>query len=107
MTKSTKSKKKPIRDLSNATPSFLVDELGSIKDRIKELQTEEGVLKQALLAKLSDGQRVIQGETHSGMISDRTRVGLDSAKVLEDMGEEWVEDHSKTTEYTELRVTAN
>lgn len=39
-------------NLANATPEFLVDQIGQVKARLKNLEKYEGVFTQALLARL-------------------------------------------------------
>jgi hypothetical protein len=41
-------------DLSNATPTGLVDMLGDVREQIKDLQKLEGIYKDALSARLKD-----------------------------------------------------
>ncbi len=91
-------------DLANATPTYLVDELGSIREQLANLKKMEGFLKEALLAR-SDGKIAIEGEIFVAAITDRSQQRLDTAGLKEEFGPEWYEDHTKTIEFKEVRTT--
>lgn len=38
--------------LDNATPSFLIDELGKVREQIKHLEKYEGIYKEALMGRI-------------------------------------------------------
>lgn len=95
--------KQDIQNLSNATPEFLVDELGKIRDQQKILEKQEGFYKEALKARL-DGRTFVDGEEYLASIATQERTSLDQQKIKEDMGDEWIKKYSKTTEFQVIRT---
>ncbi len=91
-------------DLSNATPTFLVDELGGVREQIKELQKLEGFYKEALQAR-SGGKTTIEGETFVALLTDQTQQRIDTKGLKEEFGEEWYQDHTKTIEFKKIQTT--
>jgi hypothetical protein len=98
----TKTKKMP--NLDNATPGFIVDELGSVREEIKNLVKFEGYYKEALKARLEPGQATVDGETFSALIVDTEQVRLDTARIKEDMDEVWLDEHSKLIEFITIKT---
>lgn len=70
-------------DLANATPEFLLDELGQTREVKKASEGHEAFLKTALLARLEDGETAIEGELFDGTISEGGSTRL-NAGLLED-----------------------
>lgn len=97
-------KKFRMPDLSNATPGFLVDELGEVREKIAELKKLEGFYKEALLAR-SHEVHSVEGETFVAGLTDRSQQRLDTAGLKEEFGEQWYQDHTKTITFREVRTT--
>ena len=66
-----------------------------------------GFMKEACKARLPDDETEFIGHHFQFELNDRYRKGgLDGDMILEEMGEAWVEDHSKEgTDYVEARLT--
>lgn len=97
-------RKSGLPNLDNATPEILVDWLGGAREQIKELQQLEGYYKEALKARIAEGQDEIIGEKFAAEIKEISQSRLDSATVKEEMGEEWWEDHCKLIEFQQIRT---
>ena len=88
-----------------------LDLLGDFKAMVAFGKKLEGFVKEVVKSKLPrddfDEAEYI-GVRWSAEINQRTRKGgLDKVKIEEEMGEVWVEEHSKPdTEYEELRLKA-
>ena len=91
-------------NLSNATPGFLVDELGNIRDQIKELKKREGFFKQALEARLDPAQDEVDGDVYKATISEVVSERLNTSGIREEMSAEWVKAHSSVSEYRTIRT---
>jgi len=78
---------KTIPNLENATPGFLVDELGKIRAEASRLKFLEGIYKQALEARCTptqlNGTKFIMGETFVGDWVEKTQERVDTNKVKE------------------------
>ncbi len=83
-----------------------MDLLGDLKAMEAFGKKVGGFLKEAVKAKMPEGDTEYYGNNFCVVLSERYRAGgLDKEKITKEMGEEWVEDHSKEgTEYTELRL---
>lgn len=92
-------------NFANATPEFLTDELGDIRDQIKKLEKIKDLISEALKgrARLLKETKFI-GERYTSEIVQMSRTGLDTALVKESMDEDWIAAHSKTTEYPQVNV---
>ena len=88
-------------NLANATPEFLVDELGDIREQVRVLKKQEGFYKTALKARM-DYDEMILGERYKGVKTQKERTGLDVAKIREDMDEDWIDDHTVTSDYDQI-----
>ncbi len=98
--------KDAIPNLDNATPGMLVDEIGDIRVAMSRLKKREGFYKQALIARLDEGQTLIEGDKlYDGMLEETVQERLDTAKIREDMDEDWLRDHTKVIEFKTLRTT--
>jgi hypothetical protein len=102
------AKKATVRvpNLDNATPGMLIDEIGVVREQMSSLKKTEGFLKQALTARLEEGQTIVEGDnTHDGLIENTVQERLDTPKIREDMDDEWIRDHTKVLEYKTIRTT--
>lgn len=84
----TPTKKKADRtipDLSNATSSFLIDEIGRMRAEAARLKFLDGVYKQALEARITEkqaaGSEFIRGEFFIGDYKEMTTERIDSDAV--------------------------
>ena len=96
--------KSKMPDLDNATPGFLVDELGAVREKIKDLQKYEGYYKEALKARLEPGQATVDGEVFSALIDEVEQVRLDTTGIRKDMDEEWIDKYSKLVEFITIKT---
>jgi len=89
MTQKTNDK---IPDLSNATPGFLIDEIGKLREEQKRIKFLEGFYKQALEARASkaqlNGTEFIQGEKYIGDRSFQAQKRINSELVVEELKNE-------------------
>jgi len=92
-------------DLANATPSFLVDEIGYLRECMKLIKKREGYFKEALIARLEPAQATIDGERYSALIENLSRSGLNTEKIRAEMSVEWIELHTTTTDYVQIKTT--
>ena len=81
-----------IIDFISKTTAEIIDELGGIQARIKELKAIEGQYKEALKARICPGQEVVTGRYRAKMTT-QYRNTLDYQRVRQEMGEEWWEEH--------------
>jgi len=65
-----------------------------------------GFLKEAVKSKMPEDEMEYTGTHFYVVLSERTRVGgLDKERITEEMGEDWVEEHSKeATEYIQMNL---
>lgn len=73
--------KQAMPNLANATPEFIVDELGRVREQLNDLKTLEGFLKQGLLGRRADGQNVISGQVYDCLISSDSQIRISADKV--------------------------
>jgi hypothetical protein len=85
----------------------LTDLLGDFKAMEAFGKQLGGFLKEAVKAKLPQGQSEFVGRHFQFVINARVRAGgLNKELITQEMGEEWVQEHSlPPTEYEELRLT--
>ncbi len=102
--KTAPKRKSGLPDLDNATPSILVDWLGGVREQMKELKQLEGYYKEALTARIDEGESEVVGETFSAEIIDVEQMRIDGDTVKEEMGEEWWTDHCKLVEFKQIRT---
>ena len=106
MAKSKKSDNEfRVPDLSNATPEMLIDELGEVRDKIKVLKKYEGLYKDALLARLEEGEVTVEGEKYAGLVERVSQNRFQAASAKEEMGQEWYTSHCKDVEFTQVKAT--
>lgn len=97
-------KKDDMPNLDNATPGSLVDDLGATRVESAKLKKREGFLKQALFARLDEGQTLVEGEKFNAMIQDVVQERLDTEKIRASETDEWLEDHTKVVEFKQIRT---
>lgn len=96
--------KQKLPNLANATPGFIVDELGRTRTELSRLKKLEGFLKQGLLARAKVG--AVAGEKYfDASIQELARSSLDTAAVKKEMGDDWYRKRCKTTPYVQIRTT--
>jgi len=86
-----------------------LDLLGDFKAMVAFGKKLEGFVKEVVKSKMPDDDEPEYTGTHWYVqVNHRTRKGgLDKEKITDEMGEDWVEEHSKpNTEYDELRLKA-
>ena len=91
-------------NLDNATPEFLADELGEIRDKQKTLKKQEGFIKAALKARVDDDTISVTGEFYTALFSDLERTGLNTAKIKAEHNEAWIIENSTTTPYSQIKT---
>lgn len=102
MAAKTRADKMP--NLANATPGFLVDELGEWRKKKKEAEKMEGFYKEAIKARLEPDQIYVEGENYELDITFQDRTDIDRDKLKEDYGEKWYAEHCKTTPMAVFRT---
>jgi len=83
--------------------SKIIDDLGALKARIADLETQEKALKQAL-ADLTPG--AYEGDLFRLSVSESERETLDMKAVREHLSRQFIAAHSHSTPVRTLRVTA-
>lgn len=81
----------------------IVDELGAVKAEKAEIERRERVLKDELIAR---GVETAEGKLYRVAVSAGTRWSLDKDAVTAELGEAWVQKHSKMSTFTTVRVSA-
>jgi len=104
--KSEKAEAGQMPNLANATPSFLVDELGALKRQISDLEKTEAFLKEALKARLKD-QRTVVGEQFTMIITTVTQERIDPNKVRELLTPKQLEKVINAVTFDQMRFTRN
>src|SRR5436190_19384012 len=81
------SEAKQVPDLSNATPTYLLDEIGRIRVEANRLKFIEGVFKDALRSRITtqqlEGVEPIVGERFVGYYEEITQSRIDTEAVRE------------------------
>ena len=96
---------KEVPNVAQMSLEDMIDTIGQTKKVLKLLEKQEGYLKEAIKARAPEGEETY-GQAFFCIPEACERVGLDSAKIKEEMSEEWVESHSSSTEYVKLTVKA-
>ena len=91
-------------NLANATPQFLVDELGGVRAKIKELQKEEGFLKEALKARVDETDTVVEGDLYAATIEQVFQMRFDSERTKLEMGPEWWAERQKEISFVTIKT---
>lgn len=83
-----------------------LDALGDAKELKKFWTQMEGFLKEIVKSKMPEGEMEYVGHHFQVVLNERVRAGgLNKELIIEEMGEEWVEEHTnEPTEYLELRL---
>lgn len=96
--------KQELPNLANATPSFLIDEMGKLRAEIKKLQQLEGYYKEGLKARWPEDETSLDGETYSCNKENVVQFRLNTEMIRADMDEDWIRDHSKTLSYSQFKI---
>lgn len=108
-TKSNRKSKiqvKPVTpNLANATPGFLLDEIGRLRREIKDLQKQEGMYKEALYARLEPDEQTIEGEQYVGLVEEVVQHRFSQSLAKEKLDPEDFEECFQETSYKKLSVT--
>jgi len=93
-------------NLKDLSLDEVTDLIGDFKEMKKFAGQLEGYLKEAIAAKMPEGETEYKGSHWFVQFNHRVRAGaLDKDRIQEEMGEEWVADHTKPpTEYVEMRM---
>ena len=83
--------------------SKIIDDLGTLKARIADLETQEKALKQAL-ADLTPG--AYEGDLFRLSVSESERETLDMKAVREHLSRQFIAAHTNVTSVRTLRVAA-
>ena len=81
----------------------LADQIGSIDAQIKVLEAQLKTLKDKAKA---SGLNLIEGQVFVVSISKDIKATLETAKVREELGQAWYDDHCKLQEVTTVRIKA-
>lgn len=81
----------------------LADQIGQIDAQIKALTKQLDALKAQ--AK-SSGLDMIEGRIFVVTVSKDVKATLETAKVREELGQQWYDDHCKLQEVTTVRIKA-
>lgn len=104
------SEAKNVPDLSNATPTFLLDEIGRIRVESNRLKFLEGVFKDALRSRIStqqlEGVEPIVGDQFVGYYESMVQRRIDTDRVREHFKNDpaTLNTLMKTIEYPQLNV---
>ena len=97
-------------NLSNATPGFLADELGALRDKIKDLQKLEGFYKEALLGKVrrkNTQTGEFKGDKYTAVITQETQFRIDTTGLKKEFGEDWYTEHCMELSFSKVSVKPN
>jgi len=90
---------------ANATPEFLIDELGRLRDEIKERTDLQDFYKAGLKARAKElNVTTITGEKYVGEYVDMERSGIPIEAVRAHTTKEWQEENTVITAYTQLNI---
>lgn len=81
----------------------LADAIGDLDAQIKVLEAD---LKAAKAEAKARGISEATGDLYGIKVISGFRVTLDKQSVVAELGEKWVEDHSKSSAFEQVRVTA-
>jgi hypothetical protein len=93
-------------NLSSMTLDEMVDLLGDLKAMEAFGKKVGGYIKTAIITRMPEDEDEYATDNFFVMRNYRVRAGgLDKDLITEEMGEDWIEEHSKEpTEYAELRL---
>ena len=95
----------PLPNLDNATPSFLADELGTLRAQLKVLKQKEGIIRDALVARMQPSQTVAEGENYTAQLTHSEQRRLDTQTVRQLLTAEQLEECTKVVAITQVRTT--
>lgn len=99
-----------IPNLENATPSFLVDELGETRKRMSDLKKYEGMLNQRLQAERRDviettkGEPTWEGDNYGVSFTPGCRVTTDMDALQKDNPEVDITKYERRTDFMTVRT---
>ena len=96
--------KREIPDLSNATPTFLVDQIGLQRQIQKDAKFLEGIYKQALDARRDKTVDFVEGDTFRGEYTTSPRESVNSGAVRADFPPGTHPQYYQVTEVTMLKT---
>lgn len=76
--------------------------LFALRAQIKELQTQERIIKENIMASMC--KSVMEGGGYVALIKEATTSSIDRKSLVTDMGQEFVEKYTKVTAYKKLEV---
>lgn len=92
-------------NLDNYTDAALVDDIGETKAEIKKLEKREGYLKEALKSRMDEQDTTeMFGDAYEANLGFQERSSLDVKRIREDMDEEWIEEYTRETTVSMLRL---
>lgn len=91
--------------LANATPSFLVDELKEVRDRIKPMATYEKLLANLVKSQRPTETNRIVGERFVGDFKFIEKRIPDKEKIQTEMGLDWWDEHCKDSKYWQITLS--
>lgn len=94
-------------DLDSLSLNDLSSLFGDFKNQEAFSKKMSGFLREVIISRMPEGEDEFDGPYfHLERTFGQRQGGLDKLAILEEMGEEWVEDHSKEPiEYTMLKVS--
>ena len=90
-----------ISPLHNLPLSDVVDQLGSIKTQIADLETREKALRDELIARKATEA---SGKLYDASITSAVRWTLDSKAVKAELGTDWYDRHCRQAVVTTVKV---
>lgn len=99
-----------IPNLENATPSFLVDELGETRKRMSDLKKYEGMLNQRLQAErretieITKGEPTWEGDNYGVSFTPGCRVTTDMDALQKDNPEVDITKYERRTDFMTVRT---
>lgn len=98
-------------DLANATPEFLVDEMGKLSVAMNHAKKMREFYKTALFAKLNiDPKAKLEEQFHAGevfiaKVGQSATTRLNQTRIKETQAPEWIAEMSDTTDVTRTTFT--
>jgi len=96
-----KVKKDEAKPLKDYNPSGLADYLGRLDAQAKAVDEKIKAAKQEFIRRKLP---TIEGRMFSCHRLEATRLRFDKARVIDEMGPDWINDHSKHESYTSVTV---
>jgi hypothetical protein len=92
-------------DLTNATPEYLVDELGWVRDMLKLFGRREGFLKEALKGRWPEDAATVEGENYAALKEHISQIRVKSELVRQKLTEEELAEVCEEISYDQIKVT--